>query len=79
MTTTTIAAERLRIAVMAMTEIEQNALATSLGRHAAEHPLARWRAFYACLATFVEEAHAWSIVRDASIDLRPDPDFFDGE
>ncbi len=74
MTSTTIAAERLRIAVMAMTEIEQNALATSLGRHAAEHPLARWRAFYACLATFVEEAHAWSIIRDGAIEHHAGPD-----
>jgi len=76
---TTIAAERLRIAVMAMTSTEQHALATSLTRHAEEHPLAHWRAFYGCLATFVEEARAWTLVRDASIDLRPDPDFFDGE
>jgi hypothetical protein len=73
---TTIAAEHLRIAVMAMTEIEQNALATSLGQHATEHSLPRWRAFYACLAAFVDEAHTWSIIRDASIDLHAGPDPF---
>ena len=79
MNTTTIAAERLRIAVMAMTEIEQNALATSLGQHATEHALPRWRAFYACLAAFVDEAHAWSIIRDGAIEHNAGPDFFDGE
>ena len=76
MNETTIAAERLRIAIMAMTETEQNALRASLNRHAAEHPLARWRAFYGCLATFVDEAHAWSIIRDASMDMHAGPDFF---
>lgn len=79
MSETTIAAERLRIAVMAMTETEQNALRASLNRHAAEHPLARWRAFYGCLATFVDEAHAWSIVRNASIDHHAGPDIFPSE
>lgn len=70
MTDTTIAAERLRVAIMAMTEPEQNALATALSVHAAKHREPRMRSFYAALSTFVDEAHVWAVVRDHDVDLR---------
>ncbi len=61
------ATDRLALAVMAMTETEQHALAAALDHQSGMHEESRMRAFYAALSVVVEEATAVAKVRSSSL------------
>jgi len=65
----TPASDRLRITVVAMSDVEQRALASALDHQSGTHTEPRMRAFYAALCTLVEEAAAVAGVRDRSLPM----------
>ena len=67
------ATDRLRLAVMAMTETEQNALAAALDHQSGMHDEPRMRAFYRALCVVVEESAAVAKVRNSSLPEIIDP------
>lgn len=67
------ATDRLCIAVMAMSDVEQHALAAALDHNAGRHDEPHMRAFYAALCAVVEESAAVAKVRTSSLPTIVDP------
>jgi len=66
---TTMAAERLRMSVMAMTDSEQRALGLAVSECAQSQTDHHFRAFWGALCTLIDEAAGWSKVRDVTLSL----------
>ena len=67
------ATDRLALAVMAMTETEQHALAAALDHQSGMHDEPRMRSFYSALCVVVEEASAVAKVRSSTLPSIIDP------
>jgi len=63
----TVSSQRLRIAIMALSDAEQNALGAALDQTSSSHDDPKMRAFYAALCAFVDESAAWQRVRASSL------------